>query len=183
LVSGFRAVNGAPAPAPIDFTTGFDALNGLNNAWFNSSRFTGQVQVTTTVGTVSPTSSSNQLVLSELDDIFGSGAGPQADVLLAGISVTNGNDVGISFQSSAIGGLASGFGMPASFTTIVNADGVAISANGVNWTRVKDLSTLSTSYSLSQLNLSSIAAAAGIPLTSNFMLRFQGAFLEALPGQ
>src|SRR5262249_38528815 len=81
------------------------------------------------------------------------------------------------------GGLASGFAMPAAFTTFVNADGVAVSTNGVTWTRLKDLSTSSTSYSLSQLNLSTIAAAAGIPLTSNFMVRFQGAFLAALPSQ
>jgi hypothetical protein len=183
LVSGFRAVNGSPTPASIDYSEGFDALNGLNNSWFNSSRFTGQVQVTSTVGTVSPNTSPNQLVLSELDNTFGFGGVPQADLLLAGVSSTDGNDVGFSFQSSVVGALAPGFPMPATFNTFTVADGVAISADGVNWTRVEDLSTASTSYTLTQLNLSSIAAAAGIPLTSTFRLRFQGVFLAALPTQ
>ena len=142
------------------------------------------MQVTTTVGAVIPTSSLNQLVLDKLDDAIGASGAPQADLFLAGVSATNGNDVGLSFQSSAIGGLAAGFAMPATFNTFVNAGiGVAVSADGVSWTRVKDLSTSSTSYSLSRLNLSLIAAAAGIPLTANFRVRFQGQFSAALPSQ
>src|SRR6185312_15541512 len=61
--------------------------------------------------------------------------------------------------------------------------GVAISTDGINWKRVQDLGTATTGYSLERLNLSAIASAAGISLSSGFLLRFQGAFLASLPGQ
>src|SRR5262249_9005426 len=143
--------------------------------WTNSSRFAGQVQVAGMVGSVGPVSSPNQLVLNEMDNTFGTGAISEANLNVAAVSTTNGNDVGISFQAAAIGGLPGGFPMPATFTTFANGDGIAISTDGIHWSRVIDLSGVGTSYALSRLNLSTIATAAGLALTSNFQLRFEAA--------
>ena len=48
---------------------------------------------------------------------------------------------------------------------------------------VSDLSGATNGYTLSQLNLSQIAASAGISLSAGFQLRFQAAVLNALPSQ
>lgn len=183
LIDAFRAVNGSPTRASLDVADNFDLKNGLTNVWGTSNRFTGQTQVTGTVGTVGPISTPNQLVLSEIDNVFSTGAVSEANLYLAAPSTSNGNDVGISFGASAIGGLPGGFGMPASFSGFISATGVAISADGQNWYRVSDLSNAATSYSLSRLNISQIAASAGISLAAGFQLRFQGVFLTTTPNQ
>ncbi|HLJ97224.1 MAG TPA: S8 family serine peptidase [Gemmataceae bacterium] len=183
IISAYRAVNGAPVPVSLNVNSNFDSNTALSNAWTNSSRFTGQVQVGGTFGSVSPVTSPNQLVLNEIDNTFGFGAASEANLNVAAPSATDGNDVGISFEASAIGGLPSNFALPATFTTFTNGTGIAISTDGINWKRVIDLSGVGTSYALSRLNLSSIASAAALSLTSNFQLRFQAVTLSTLPNQ
>ena len=183
LISAFRSVMGNPAPLAFDAADNFDSSNALSNAWFNSSRLTGQVQVGATVGPVSPITAPNQLILNEVDNFFNNGAGSEADLNLAAPTTSNGNDLGISFQSSVVGSLPTGFAMPGSFTGFVNADGVAISTDGLHWFLIKDLSTSAPNYALSRINLSTIAAAAGLSLSSGFQLRFEAFTNNTLPGQ
>ena len=183
LVDAFRAVNGAPVPAAIDVADNFDMVNGLDDSWGTTNRFAGQTLVTGIVGPVSPVSPPNQLVMSEVDNHFNTGAVSEADLYVAGPSSSDGNDLGISFQASAIGGLPSGFAMPASFSYYTNGIGVAISTDGTHWYRVQNLSGAPTSYNLSRLNLSQIASNAGISLASGFQLRFEVVTLAALPNQ
>ncbi len=183
LVDAFRAVNGAPVPAAISVADNLDLATGLNDSWGTTNRFTGQTLVTGIVGPVSPVSAPNQLVLSVVDNVFGFGGASEADLYVAGPSSSDGNDLGISFQASAIGGLPAGFSMPASFSYYTDAIGVAISTDGTNWYRVQNLSGASTSYTLSRLNLSQVASANGLSLGSGFQLRFEAVTLAALPNE
>jgi subtilisin family serine protease len=65
--------------------------------------------------------------------------------------------------------------MPASFSTSSNTDGVAISANGVNWFRVWSPTTTQPAgiWTEHEIDLIAAAAAAGISLNSSFRIRFQ----------
>jgi hypothetical protein len=65
--------------------------------------------------------------------------------------------------------------MPASFANSSNSDGVALSVDGVNWFRIVSLTGVdsTTSYTLKTFNLSAIAAANNITLTSDTRSRFQ----------
>jgi len=63
--------------------------------------------------------------------------------------------------------------MPASFAGHSSTDGVAFSANGTDWYRVTALPARTSDYSLYQFDLDAMAAAAGVPLTSTFKIKFQ----------
>ena len=104
LVDAFRAINGAPVAASLDVADNLDLAAGLGNSWSTSNRFTGQTEVTGTVGSVSPISPPNQLVLSEVDNFFGVGGVPEATLFVGGPSSSDGNDLGVSFQASVVGG-------------------------------------------------------------------------------
>ena len=63
--------------------------------------------------------------------------------------------------------------LPVNFTGHANGDGVAISADGINWRTIYNAVSTDTAWTTSSIDLSFAAAAAGIPLTSDFKIKFQ----------
>lgn len=66
--------------------------------------------------------------------------------------------------------------MPASFTGSVNADGVAVSGDGVTWRRLFELPTSfygPYAYTNRKVNLSAFAASNGLALDAHFKVKFQ----------
>jgi uncharacterized repeat protein (TIGR01451 family) len=65
--------------------------------------------------------------------------------------------------------------MPATFADSTNADGIAVSADGLAWHRLVDLTTpgARSVYTNLVVDLAAFAADRGLPLTSTFQVRFQ----------
>jgi len=65
--------------------------------------------------------------------------------------------------------------MPEFFSDSTNADGIAVSADGLTWHRLVDLAALGNQsvYTNLVVDLTSFATQKGLPLTSTFQVRFQ----------
>jgi hypothetical protein len=63
--------------------------------------------------------------------------------------------------------------MPATFSGSSNSDGVAISADGINWYRVVSLTTGTGTWQKHEYYLDPVVSAAGISYNSNFYIKFQ----------
>jgi len=63
--------------------------------------------------------------------------------------------------------------MPWSFVDSVNADGVAISTDAMNWYRVVDLAEGNSEYTRYTVNMNNICSAYGIAVDSTFYVKFQ----------
>ncbi len=65
--------------------------------------------------------------------------------------------------------------MSTSFIGSENSDGVAISEDGINWSRVENLTgaNISSDYKQFEVDLDEAAASAGISFNSNFKIKFQ----------
>ena len=65
--------------------------------------------------------------------------------------------------------------MPETFSNSTNADGIAVSADGLTWYRLVDLAGLSSQsvYTNLVVDLAAFAAQQGLPLTATFQIRFQ----------
>lgn len=75
--------------------------------------------------------------------------------------------------------------MPAQFTGSTNADGIAVSADGLIWHRLVDLAAYSgvPVYTGIVVDLAAFAASRGIPLTPAFQIRFQQYDNGAIPAR
>ena len=65
--------------------------------------------------------------------------------------------------------------MPETFSNSTNADGIAVSADGLTWHRLVDLAGLGSHsvYTNLVVDLAAFAAQQGLPLTATFQIRFQ----------
>jgi hypothetical protein len=74
--------------------------------------------------------------------------------------------------------------LPASYTDYANGDGVSISADGVTWYRVMNLTGSNNvdSYMRYAVDLDAALASAGISYTAAFMIRFQQYDRYGIPG-
>lgn len=65
--------------------------------------------------------------------------------------------------------------MPATFVGSTNADGIAVSADGLTWHRLVDLAALGAHavYTNLVVDLAGLATTQGLPLTATFQVRFQ----------
>ncbi|MBP7830527.1 MAG: DUF11 domain-containing protein [Kiritimatiellae bacterium] len=65
--------------------------------------------------------------------------------------------------------------MPATFTGATNADGIAVSADGLTWHRLVDLAAVGAHavYTNLVVDLAGLASTQGVPLTATFQVRFQ----------
>ena len=75
--------------------------------------------------------------------------------------------------------------MPATFVGSTNADGIAVSADGLTWHRLVDLTTpgARTAYTNFTADLAAFAAERGLPLTATFRIRFQQYDTAAYPAR
>jgi uncharacterized repeat protein (TIGR01451 family) len=73
--------------------------------------------------------------------------------------------------------------MPATFVDAADADGIAVSADGVTWHRLVDLAALGNRSVFTNLvvDLAAFAAEKALPLTSTFQIRFQQYGAGAFP--
>ena len=75
--------------------------------------------------------------------------------------------------------------MPETFVDSTNADGIAVSADGMTWHRLVDLAALGnrTVYTNLVVDLAAFAAGKGLPLTATFRIRFQQYDAGAYPAR
>lgn len=75
--------------------------------------------------------------------------------------------------------------MPATFADSTNADGIAVSADGLTWHRLVDLTTpgARSVYTNFAVDLAAFAADRGLPLASTFQVRFQQYDTGAYPAR
>ena len=75
--------------------------------------------------------------------------------------------------------------MPATFIGSTNADGIAVSADGLTWHRLVDLTTpgARTAYTNFTVDLAAFAADRGLPLMPTFRIRFQQYDTGAYPAR
>jgi hypothetical protein len=170
MINAFDAVYPTVATASLNFSDGFES--GVLPSYYETrSTNSGHIQITSAngpfAGTMHVTMDTsvafsvggvNQLGLNELTlHVNASGAGTKT----------------LTFRQREF--TDEDQAMPATFTNSTNADGVALSVDGVNWFRIVSLTgAASTStYTLNTFNLTTIAAAAGITLGADTRIRFQ----------
>ena len=129
------------------------------------------------------TSSSEATGRIQVTDQFGAADGSFA--LLMDVSPSGPNNLNEAIWTVDLAGIASPTlsffhndyadeetALPATFTGSANGDGVAISADGVNWHTVLNATNVNT-WTLVEIDLAAAAANAGITLGSNFQIKFQ----------
>lgn len=144
---------------------GFES-GSLNSQWTTfSSTANGRIRVTDTQGAaagnfalIMDTSSNGGLNRNHADWTVNFGALPSATLRFSHASFSDETHT-----------------LPASFTNSANGDGVAISANGVNWFTVftPTASSVAGQWLTQTIDLGAAATAAGISLGDNFRIRFQ----------
>jgi hypothetical protein len=167
LVNAYDAVYPAITSAPANFADGFES-GVLSSAYETRSTGPGRIQITDANG---PFAGAKHLTL---------------DSSLGGFNQPGLNEVTLHLDLSSGGGArALSFHereyadddnpMPATFTNSTNADGVALSVDGVNWFRVVSLtgSVSASTYQLHTFDLSAIAAQNGVTLGADTRIRFQ----------
>jgi hypothetical protein len=173
LVNAFDAVFPTITPASLNFVDGFES-GALSTAYETRSTGAGRIVVTTantpfagvrhltldaSIAISDPeTGVGNQLSLNEVTlHVNASGAGTKT----------------LSFRQKEFGDEDDV--MPASFATSNNSDGVALSVDGVNWFRVVSLTGAASAaaYTPNTFDLTAIAAANAVVLSSDTRIRFQ----------
>lgn len=151
-------------PAPFPFTEDFEAGPPLSIHWQLRTTSTGRTLVTNTNGPIGQyhvlmDSASTSFSLNELTLV---------------VDLAGAQNVLLQYDYKEFGD--EDHPMPASWSDTTNADGVAISADGITWHRAASLFGVQGSPSTYQtvlLDLDAIAAAAGISYNGTFRIRFQ----------
>jgi hypothetical protein len=166
LVNAYDAVFPTVTPANVNF---FDGLESgvLSGAYETRSTGNGRIQVT---GSNGPATGTRHITM---DTSLLTGSSGLNEVTLH-VNAAGSGDKILSFRQREFDGDEDDV-MPASFDTSSNSDGVALSVDGVNWFRIVSLigAASTTSNTLHTFNLTAIAAANGITLTSDTRIRFQ----------
>ena len=175
LIDAYRAVVGTPAPATLNVSDGLET-GSLAQDWEVYTSGTGRAQV---LNTFTPQTGSFHLVMdgnlsAPANQAFGL---PNLEEAILHLNLLGATNVTLSFGKKSI---FNGFGiestqtMPATFAGHGNFDGVAMSVDGVNWKLVQSLTAATNStYQTFNLNLSTIAANAGITLSADTRIKFQ----------
>jgi subtilisin family serine protease len=159
---GQTAVRGTLALTPI-LSEGFES-GSLGGAWSTySSDSGGRIQVTGAFGTAS---GSQALLM----DRTPSGTYTLNEAVLT-VDLAGVSNAVLTFAHRAFNDENEAFSGP--FTGHFNADGVAISADGVTWHPVWNATGGNSAWESQTVDLSAAAAAAGIPLGAGFQIKFQ----------
>ena len=174
LIDAYRAIFGGPTPVSPDTADSF-ATGALENQWQVYTSDAGRVQVTSDFGP--PPGSTYQLVMdSNLNPPAGEFyALPNLDEATLNVNLAGRQDVTLSFDQQFFNSLGfSVTAMPATFTGHSLSTGVAFSVDGTNWFRITSLgSSVSTPYATDTFDLSTIAAADGVTLGADTLIKFQ----------
>jgi hypothetical protein len=168
LVDAFRAVYGGPVAASLPLADGFES-GALSTAWETNRTVAGRMLVS---GANGPATGARHLTL---DSSLGGSASLNEAILHVNAAGTGPGlgSVVLSFAQREFSD--NNNAMPASFTGSSNSDGVALSVDGVNWTRVVSLTGAASTnaYQTKTFNLTQIATAAGLTLTADTRVKFQ----------
>ena len=157
------AIEGTGAGLPsLPFSETFES-GELGYWWQTSSTNEGRIIVST--GN-SPNGGSYHLLM---DDTFGGGNSSLNEAVLR-VDVTGFGGVSLSFWHKDFGDEADS--MPASFVGSTNADGVAVSTDGNNWTRAVSLTT-SASYAQHVIDVSALLPGVSAQSTTILYVKFQ----------
>ncbi|GET35368.1 S8 family serine peptidase [Microseira wollei] len=177
LIDAYRAVFGPPVPAKLNFIENFED-GDLPRAFETNSTGAGRIQVTT---------ENNAIVTRQLRlDSAGNGISKAVyDVLLdeqrnslneaiLHIDGTSANRVELSFVVKETNSDTDN-PMPETFKGSVNADGVALSVDGVNWYRLVSLTgnNATKKFQPYTFNLSEFAQSKGLTLGCDVRIKFQ----------
>lgn len=154
--------------ATMPFFDGFES-GTLSNVWQTNSTLNGRILVTTANG---PNTGNNHLTM----DATSSTGGNSTNELVLTIDLAGRSNVQLSFFMREF--LDENNTLPTSFTGSVAGDGVAISADGTNWFRIVDLTSLgsppvSATYQRYLVDLDAAIAGAGIAFNNAFQIKFQ----------
>jgi hypothetical protein len=170
LVNAFDAVYPTVSTASLNFSDGFEG-GVLPTTYETRSTINGRIQITTANGPFSGT----RHVTMDTTTPFASG----------GVNQKGLNELTLHVNASGSGTKTLTFRqkefadddevMPSTFMNSTNADGVALSVDGVNWYSLVSLTgaNSSSSYTLNTFNLTTFAAGKGIALGSDTRIRFQ----------
>lgn len=151
---------GTPVPQAVPYVEYWNSpdLPSIADGWRFRSQNEGRIQVVDRALQMDDTTANNTYSLNEAE---------------LHVDLANLNRVQLSFSSRRFND--ENTALPATFTGSVNGDGVSLSVDGVNWIRLIDFSSVATATNLvsHNVNLLSVATAAGITLTSNTRIRFQ----------
>ncbi len=172
LINAYDAVYQTITPATltgagstISFGDDFE-LPALSNSWTTNSTGGSRIRV------VSSTASSGSRRVS-MDSSSSVSSPPGLNEAILHLNLAGLTGVQLSFAHREFGDEDNP--MTASFTGSSNADGVAMSVDGVNWFRLVSLTGAAStnSYQTKTFNLSSIATANGLTLSANTRIKFQ----------
>ncbi|HEX3356039.1 MAG TPA: S8 family serine peptidase, partial [Tepidisphaeraceae bacterium] len=172
LIDAYRAVVGAPVAASVGFNDGFET-GFLSQNWQTYTSGSGRSEV---LSGNAPSSGSFQLIE---DGDLTSGfvfSVPQLSEAILHVNLASVANAALSFDEKSF---ANSFEttqiMPAMFIGHGNYDGVSMSVDGAHWYLVQQLtaSSTTTAYQTFTANLSAIAAANGLTLTSDTQIKFQ----------
>jgi hypothetical protein len=151
-------------PVKLPFFDGFES-GSINAAMILRSTANGRILIGNIAG---PNTGTNQLAM----DCSPSGTVSINEAILA-VDLTGETTASLSFFSKDTGD--ENDILPTTFTGTVVGDGVSISGDGTNWTRIVDLTEPNISGTHTQFTVDLIAAAgnAGIALNNSFRIKFQ----------
>ena len=159
--AGFAIAAPIAAAATLPFTDGFES-GSLSNAWRSSATGNGWTRV---VSTNSPKSGSRHAILD-------SEVGPGRAELTLTADLAGYSGVTLNFWAKRFSNSDDG-PPPSPFVGGADFDGVAISADGINWHEVQPLRGMSTNVWTSfSINLDAAIAARGLAYTAAFRIRF-----------
>jgi len=171
LINVYTAIFGGPVPAFADTADGFET-GVLGSQWQIYQSGAGRVQVSSDNG---PSSGNYQLVLDgNLQGYYAA----QLDEAILNVNLAGRKAVNFTFDHQFFNEFGSSVAtvpaMPATFTGHNDSNGVAFSVDGTNWYRIESLaSDTSLPYQTDSFNLSQIAAADGVTLGANTLIKFQ----------
>ncbi|HET6246377.1 MAG TPA: S8 family serine peptidase [Tepidisphaeraceae bacterium] len=176
LVDAFNALEGTvPVAATLPFSDGFEG-GALSTNWSTFDAYAGRTDVSSQNA---PFAGNYQLVEDASINSQTAGTAYVQDNLeeaTLNVNLANQSNVTLNFEEKSFANsIETNEPMPASFTGNGLYDGVAFSIDGNMWYRITTLNGVNstTAYSAYTFNLSAIAAADGLTLTSDTQIRFQ----------
>jgi len=158
--------------AVLPFSDGFEAAT-LGSSWAQSATNNGAISVTTGF---SPISGTRHVMVGP----SASGINSRSELILH-LDLGGVKNAVLTFKEKEFNDLD--HPMPTTFTGTSNSDGVAFSVDGTNWYRIVSL-TGTASQNVAQsftYNLGQIAAANGLELTGDTVIKFQNYSNQAAP--
>lgn len=154
----------------LPFFDGFEA-GAWSNGWTSTSSGNGRIQVGP--GAVAPFEGAGHVLLDATNYAYG------LNELVLTVNLAGQTNVMFGYQENNFDYWNEA--MPDSFVGSTNADGVAISGDGIHWFKLGAPSARTGSYTNRSFDLSAAAASRGLALDANFQIKFQQYDYYSLP--